>query len=71
MKLLTLALLSAASLAQEVPVGATWSLSDAQVSVELSNYAYCGQESYPNLIFGGQVKGFKHSLTLYNEGNDL
>jgi len=44
MKLLTLALLSAVNLAQEMPVGATWSLSDAQISIELSNYAYCGQE---------------------------
>ena len=71
MKLLTLALLTTASLAQDVPVGATWSLSDAEISREFSNYAYCGQKIYSVLTYEGQVKGFQHSMTLYNKGEDV
>ena len=72
MKTLTLTLLTTASLAQiDVNAAPTWSMDEAEISRELSNYAYCGHKAYMTLQFEGKSTGFQPTLVLYDHALDV
>ena len=73
MKTLTLTLLTTATTLAQIDVNAapTWSMDEAEISRELSNYAYCGHKAYMTLQFEGKSTGFQPTLVLYDHALDV
>lgn len=46
-------------------------MAQAEISRELSNYAYCGHKEYMTLNYTDSVKGFEPTLTIYNHSQDV
>jgi hypothetical protein len=67
-KMFTGALLAASAIAQVPSGGYSFSYTDAQaqISLELSQKAYCGKDAYMTQAYTGVVNGFKPTKTIYN-----
>ena len=48
----------------------TYSDSQAEISLNLSNVAYCGKASYLSYVFSGPASGFKATKVLYHAVDD-